>query len=64
MRRPLAAFGHPVSVIDRQIYAAGFVCCERIAMWNSLKSVVLVTPTLTRTVRRPGQPSVKAITRW
>jgi hypothetical protein len=42
--------------------AATFVCCKRIAMWNQSKIGSFVAPTLTRTVRRPGQPSVKAVT--
>jgi hypothetical protein len=42
--------------------AAGFVCCKRIAMWNQSKIGGFVTPALARTVRRPGPPSVKAVT--
>jgi len=42
--------------------AASFVCCRRIAIWNQSKIGGFVTPASARTVRRPGQPSVKAVT--
>src|SRR5208337_2948394 len=42
--------------------AASCVCCKRIAIWNQSKIGGFVTPALARTARKPGQPSVKAVT--
>ena len=42
MRRPLAAFGHPVSVIDRQIYR------RRLRVGESGYSVVSLGPTVSK----------------
>jgi hypothetical protein len=38
------------------------VCCKRIAIWNQSKIGDFVTSALARTARKPGQPSVKAVT--
>jgi hypothetical protein len=35
---------------------------QRIAMWNQSKIGGFVTPALVKTARRPGQPSVNAVT--
>jgi hypothetical protein len=42
--------------------AASFACCSRMAMWNQSAIGRVVTPASARIDRRPGQPSVNAVT--
>jgi hypothetical protein len=42
--------------------AASFACCSRMAMWNRSAIGHVVTPASARIDRRPGQPSVTAVT--
>jgi hypothetical protein len=41
---------------------ASFACCSRMAMWNQSAIGRVVTPASARIDRRPGQPSVNAVT--
>ena len=42
--------------------AACVACCSRMAMWNQSRIGGFVTPASARIDRRPGQPSVNAVT--
>ena len=45
-----------------QSAADSFACCKRIAIWNQSRSGGFITRALAKTARKPGQPSVKAVT--